>query len=227
MKSVHAFCAAVFLLPVWAAEASAQSTLQRASMAASRSDGQRGWHVELEYTVSPDGASSVPLSVLRLDGARLENVRYTAGESAHVSLALPAGGGRVTAAIPLEPQLRGQTSVRLAVSYDVLDVDSQRVTLPVLAVMWPPIDRGAAMFTARLQLDPARSAWDAFPATLRALDRDAGVWIAELHVIPAMLTFRSGAGATPLSLAAALEAAVLILLALFSFAGWRRFRMRP
>ena len=186
--------------------------------------------VTITYSLRvPAGVERVPLTVLSPEPTAL--AALTVRPHARVrSSELPASPtAQRSGALELEPS-RQTEDLEIALSYTVTaattaDGDRSRVILPVVAVDWPPAQALPGTFRARVQLPLDMVAYEAFPTPSDGLARegtDPGPTELELSVLPAYVSVRARRGGAPaLSVPGVADAAVVVLLLVLGFWGWR------
>ena len=184
--------------------------------------------IRLRYEVARDAADAVPLSLLAFRGSIVDSIRVRVDAGAAQPLVLAAErGGRLRGSVPLgdpAPQ-----RVTLEIEYAIRSTAGRRVTLPVVAVMWPPAQARPGLFTGEVLLAGQQEAYNAFPATLRArgVQGDARTYTFSLPVLPAVVSFDVAADAPALTFTRTLDLLVVLLTILFCAMLWRQFRAQP
>jgi hypothetical protein len=187
--------------------------------------------VRMQYSLRPAGDTVVPLSIVLFDSASISDVHVSLdGRTVPVEGLADGSTSHRSGTIRLAPSSAAMDSLRLDLDYTVHTRENGnrvRIQVPVMAVTWPPEEAGPRTFLATLQAPPGYSAWDPLPSGLREIRHDGGArWYeASLQVVPAIFSFRLGEGRAPrFGLSAFLDTSVVVLLAVFTWIGWRHFR---
>lgn len=253
---VRVMCAAaismlsVATMPV-AATSAAQGRLERATLRTSILPDSGAARVQIEYIViaSGTGRDTVPVTLLRFDGATVRNIiTRVNGVAVDPLLRADESGLRLRGAVPLasgvptEPAVApavtpavADTVVAIAVSYDVMiaRADPARpLRLPILAVMWPPSPALPGTFLGEVAVPAELRIYDPFPSNLRLLADDGGRargvaahYTVDLPVVPAMISFNLAPHDQPVvTLANVLDVFVLLAVAVLWTFMWRQFR---
>jgi hypothetical protein len=177
-------------------------------------------HARLALTLLPgDSASTLPLSLLTTEGVRVEGIRVG---DVPLSLSL------------LRPHYwRGEVPVdgegTLEIHYSVTGAweEDGRVTIPIPAPLWTPLDPGPGTFRAVLTVPEGMIVTESFPTSV--LRRPPGLEGGELELslqsVPSMLILRTSQGSAPLvTLPRLLDLTVLFLLLAMGVMGLRYLR---
>lgn len=145
----------------------------------------------------PAGANDVPVAAVLFAGAAIEDA---SGDGVPLSL---TGARRSTGTMPVRRsdtarELSIQVAYRVRLASPVLDEGSspQRIRVPVLAVLWPPMEATPGRFSAEIELPSGLNARPVFPAAAQAGSAGAarpGLY-ATLPVVPALVAFDVGMG---------------------------------
>ena len=203
--------------------------------------------VSVEAEVLPSGDARVRMRYV-LAGAQpgvpVPATLLAFGETAFADLAVARSGGdgvdpipltaegsrRHTAVLPHRPADAGHAEVQA--EYTVARAvsgsgDALRVQVPVLSVDAAPEDSRPGFFTARVTVPGGWAISETFPTAMARVDDagDGAVYGADLPVVPATLSLRArtDAGWHP-GLPLLLDVFTLLVVAAFSFVGWRYLR---
>jgi hypothetical protein len=209
---------------LWAVPAAAQQGRLRAGyLEAAYAAGLT--QMRLRYEVEADaGARQVPVSLLDFSGAAVEAPRFrVSGADVPVPLQAESHGRRI-GNVPIDAATAG--NVIIEIEYAVRSLDSRRVRLPLVAVLWPPAQALPGVFTGELRLDGGLAAFNTFPATLREGNAQAGAraYTLSMPVLPAVVSFHIAEAAPAFTLAGILDAVVVLLTLAFCGLLWRQFR---
>ena len=221
-------------LALWGgvSESSGQEHLVSARARADFTDGDRV-QVAITYVVrTTPGSRDVPLAGL-LFGVDLSSVQASvAGTDIPIPIA-SSPDGRITGSVPLGAAAADEGPVSFVLRYEVSEVapaspDLRELRAPVLAVMWPPVEAVPGVFSAEVFLPSELTVLASFPADFREA-QDAGEaggrrYVADLPVLPALLSLRVTEGGGRLGITALLDFAVLVLLGAVVVGGWRYLR---
>jgi len=200
--------------------------------------------VVLELEVQPDsGAADLPLTLLTPDDTRLGDLRasWDGGDLSLRILQLrphywegtvrlpgpdvvpgtgyPAG---VTGGIRSAP--RSPVTVRIAYRLDGGWEDEGRITVPVPAPAWVPVDPHPETFRARVRVPKGITVTESFPTSVvaRPVGSGGGSYEVTLQGMPSMLILRVVLGEAPaLTMELLLDGLVVFVLALMGLAGLR------
>ena len=215
-----------------ASESSGQEHLVSAR---ARADFTRGDRVQVAITyvvrVTPE-SREVPLAGL-LFGVDVSTVQVSiAGTDAPIEVTF-SPGGRMSGSVPLGASAVDDGPVSFVLRYEVSEGAAatsgpRELRAPILAVMWPPAEAVPGIFSAEVLLPPELTVLGSFPADFREAE-DVGEaggrgYVAELPVLPALLSLRVTEGGGRLGITTLLDVAVLVLLGAVVVGGWRYLR---
>jgi hypothetical protein len=182
-------------------------------------------------TVRPEGNRRVPLSLVLFDAARLTHV----GASINTDEEVPAEGfdpeeRRVSGTLVIGPYDAAREEIEILMTYVLRMSDAasaDRVRIPILAPTWPAAEAKPGTFVLSLRVPDGKSVYDATPSLLREIDNDGDTrtYGVDMQVVPSLVSFSVSDGDPPLfGTSAILDTVVVVLLAAFSWVGWRHFQ---
>jgi hypothetical protein len=181
--------------------------------------------VRLRYEIRPDStAASIPVSLLRFGGASIESLRARlAGNEIPVQLR-EESPAILRGEVPLGTMARSE--VTLEFEYTVSVTEAGRVRLPLVAVLWPPEQARPSLFTGNVNVESRFEIYHAFPATLRSGEVNGSIrrLVFAMPVLPAVIAFDRATDPPAVTLAGALDAAVVLLTLAFCGVLWLQFR---
>jgi hypothetical protein len=209
----------------------AQGRLIRAGLRVVPDAGSTEIAVQMEYVLRPAGDTVVPLSVVLFDSTSITGLALAVnGRSVTLEGLSGDGLSYQSGTVRLSPSNAALDSLPFRVLYTVHPrgvADRERIQVPVVAVTWPPVEASPGTFVATLLMPGGYSAFDPLPSVLREISNEgsARAYEASLQVVPALFSFRMTEGRAPrFGLAGLLDTGVLVLLAVFTWIGWRHFR---
>ncbi len=190
--------------------------------------------VRLRHRIRLDGATrDVPFSFLFFSGARVRTFQATV-EGHPVEVILDSEFPPRLSGVLRLPLAGGITdSATVFVEYEVESArrrsgDRVRVTLPVLAVEWPPADPRPATFEALTRFPPEIVVRASFPTGFRSeAAAGGGTQVrTELPVLPSVMTYDAGPAGGP-GFIGLVEWAILLLLGALALLGAHRLVRLP
>ena len=217
---------------VGVSESSGQEHLVSARARADFTEEDRA-HVAITYVVRVTPESrAVPLAGL-LFGVNVSSVQVSiAGTDAPLDITF-SPGGRIGGSVPFGPAAVEDGLVSFVLRYEVSEAAAassglRELRAPIVAVMWAPAEAAPGVFSAEVLLPPELTVLGSFPADFREADDVSAAggrrYVAELSVLPALLSLRVTEGGGRLAITTILNAAVLILLGAVAVGGWRYLR---
>jgi hypothetical protein len=228
----------------------AQGRLERATFRASipADSGHAAVHITYVVASARSAGDSVPVTLLRFDGASVRNIITRVNSTAvdptlrasdsplRLRGLVPLGTGEPGA--PLDPDPAGAThsSFVIDITYEVAIVSREPaypIRLPILAVMWPPDPALPGTFQGEVTVPPGLRIYDPFPASLQPVAASAGSattgdvmrYAVDLPVLPAMIAFHLAQVDQPvITMANVLDVFVLLAIAIIWTFMWRQFR---
>lgn len=176
-----------------AAPGGGEGTLRSARLVVDLTGANGEAEVRVEYELEGAGHGPVEASVLAFGGAEVAGVR--SGEGGEVAIR-PVHGAAGALALAAHEE-GGATRVRAAYTVRRPVVErggSLRGFIPVVTVDRRPAEARPGLFRAELLLPEAWTVSEAFPSGLRRAgppSDGAVVWVAELPVVPSLLSFRA------------------------------------
>jgi hypothetical protein len=207
-----------------------QGRLIRAGMSVAPDLSSAETTVQMKYVLRPAGDTVVPLSVVLFDSASVSRLSASVNGQIIPLDDLHGGASHRSGEIRLSLSLAARDSLPLELMYTVHtrgEFTRERIQVPVLAVTWPPEEARPGTFIATLITPMGYTAYDPLPSLLREIQNDGGAhaYEAALQVVPAMFSFRLTEGRAPrIGLSGFIDIAVLVLLAGFTWIGWRHFK---
>lgn len=208
-----------------------QGRLIRAAMTVAPDLASATTTVQMKYVLRPAGDTIVPLSIVLFDSASVSDLQVGVNGQILPLEALSGGGAsHRSGEIRLSLSLAARDSLPLELIYTVHtrgEYIRERIQVPVLAVTWPPEEARPGTFLATLVTPMGYTAYDPLPSVLREIQNEGGAhaYEAALQIVPAMFSFRLIEGRAPrLGLSGFLDIAVLLVLAGFTWIGWRHFK---
>jgi hypothetical protein len=215
---------ALFLTALNTATLAAQGHLVRGEFHAELA-GSLPAQVRLRYEVRPDtGAASIPVSLLRFGGSSVESLRARVMGIEAPVLLREESPAILRGEVPLGTTARAELTLEFEYSVNV--TESGRVRLPLVAVLWPPEQARPSLFTGDVNVESRFPIYNAFPASLRSGEVNGSVrrLVFAMPVLPAVIAFDRATDPPAVTLAGALDAAVVLLTLAFCGVLWLQFR---